>query len=106
MVICPVFFILKLQFFTMKQVTLVIILCFQGIIANAQDIIPQPVSVRPLPGIFSLKNNYFIGLSNQDGESKKVAEYLSKKILTASGFNSTVGLNRKDATIALRIASS
>lgn len=72
---------------------------------HAQDlaIIPEPVSVQKKTGVFALKNNFTIGLSSTNADSRRVADYLTKKILIASGFASTIDKLKKESIIRFHL---
>ena len=89
---------------------LILIACLFGLLTsiNAQElsIIPEPVSAKQVSGSFVLKNNFSIGLSSFDETSKRVTEYLSKKISIGTGYTSTVGKIEKATSIRLRTFNS
>jgi len=85
-----------------------ITLLFVLLNAHAQEIaiIPEPVSVQRQSGSFALKNGLSVGLPSQDSECQRTAEYLTKRIATASGFTFDIGPFNKTTSIRLRLLSS
>lgn len=75
---------------------------FTSIRAQQLSIIPEPVSIQPMPGSFVLKNNFSVGLSSTDKDIKKVGDYLVKKISSATGYTSAIGKIEKSTVIRLR----
>ncbi len=88
----------------MKKIILLafFIVPLAGVKAQQLAIIPEPVSTKQLTGSFVLKNNCSIGLSPSDKDSKRVSEYLSKKISVTTGYSSTVGKIERATSIRLR----
>jgi hexosaminidase len=77
----------------MKRFVIAVILC--NVLSNviSQDtqstisIIPQPVSLTAGTGSFSLTNSSQIEIATSDADVKRIADSLSKKIATATGYN-------------------
>lgn len=84
----------------------VLVLLLSKVCAQDVAIIPQPVSVQPQAGTFTLKNNFSVGLSSPDAGSKRAAEYLTRKISTASGFTSEIGKLKKETAIRLHLSAA
>jgi hexosaminidase len=59
-------------------------------ISPAVSIVPQPVSIQTTKGTFLLKKTASIEVPTNDADAKRVGEYLSKKIATATGFTMPV----------------
>jgi len=91
-----------------KKITFFLCCAVQFLTGNAQQlsIIPEPVSVQPQAGSFVLKNNFSIGLSPSDKDTKKVGDYLVKKISTATGYTAVIGKIEKATAIRLRLLNS
>jgi len=92
----------------MKKSILFILFAVHTTLIYAQQlsIIPEPVSVQQLSGTFVLKNNFSIGLSSPDKDSKRVGDYLAKKIALATGYTFTTGKIEKSTSIRLRLFNS
>src|SRR5579862_881314 len=92
----------------MKKIVSVIALHFLLSNAWAQDvaIIPQAVSVHRSSGLFALKNNFSIGMSATDLDTRRVADYLSKKISVPSGFAFEIGKLKRENTIRFHLLNA
>jgi hexosaminidase len=74
----------------MKKFTIATFIIVLFLSASAQNnsiaLIPQPVSLQKGTGSFILKNTTSIELSSPTEESKRVADFLSKKLSSVTGF--------------------
>jgi hexosaminidase len=68
--------------------SLVITACFNSFSQNnsAVSIIPQPASVQPGKGNFTVRKTTSIEISSADTNAKRVAGFLSKKLSAATGY--------------------
>lgn len=91
----------------MKRIlaSFVLVIILFGASAQEVAIIPEPVSLQKKTRIFSLTKNFSIGLSSTDVQSKRVAEYLAKKISTASALTPEIGKLKKESAIRFHLNS-
>jgi hexosaminidase len=91
-----------------KKIILLVLAVGQLLLVQAQElsIIPEPVSIQAQNGNFILKNNFSIGVSSSDKDTKRVSDYLAKKISTSTGFTSSPGKIDKTTSIRLRLINS
>ncbi|HRO48489.1 family 20 glycosylhydrolase [Agriterribacter sp.] len=73
--------------------------------SNAIAIIPEPVSIVQQQGVFTLKDNITIAVTD-DNEAVKVAGYLSSAIAAPTGFATAIKKNGNDGNINLIITAT
>lgn len=94
----------------MKNLSLIVIYCFTLFTAIAQDqqqsisIIPQPVSIKKGVGNFTLTKGTQIEILSVNPEVKRIADSLSKKIFTSTGFKVAVKSSNMLAGSRIRLS--
>ncbi len=98
-----------LNYFIMKKIALSLVICLFQLVAFSQEnkstdiaIIPEPVSISKNPGRFVLPKNVIIR-SGSSPEVDRVADFLSNKIATATGYNVKVNNSSAEYTIRLML---